>query len=139
MRYDRHITFQATAGTRWPAGRFVAHAGQYTVTAGRAFCERNRRGTLIVLRVPGQETPRVVPADELPDDVDLGAYGLRVRSNRASARSNAWTATASLFQLGRFQARRLLHRGYPWARVWLQLLPGPDSPGELQRVDPPTG
>ena len=28
--------------------------------------------------MPGQEAPWVVPADEPPDDVDLGAYGLRV-------------------------------------------------------------
>ena len=45
----------------------------------------------------------------------------------------------SVFQPGRFQAQRLLHRGYAWARVWLQPLPGPDPPQELQRVDPPTG
>ena len=45
----------------------------------------------------------------------------------------------SVFQLGWCQAQRLLHRGYGWARVWLQPLPGPDPPGELQRVDPPIG
>ena len=78
MRYDRHMTFQATTGPRGPAGRFVAHEGQYTVTAGRAFRERKRRCTLIVLWLPGQETPWVVLTDEPPDDVDLGAYGLRV-------------------------------------------------------------
>ena len=32
----------------------------------------------IVLRVPGQDHPWVVLTDEAPDDVDLGAYGLRV-------------------------------------------------------------
>ena len=32
MRYDRHITFQAATGPRWPAWRFVAHEGQYMVT-----------------------------------------------------------------------------------------------------------
>ena len=45
----------------------------------------------------------------------------------------------SLFQLGWFQAQRLLHRGYDWARVWLHPLPGPDPPAELQWVVPPSG
>ena len=45
----------------------------------------------------------------------------------------------SLFQLGWYQVQRLLHRGYAWARVWLQPLPGPDPPKELQRVAPSTG
>ena len=78
MRYDRHITFQAATGPRWSAWRFVAHEGQYTVTAGRAFRARKRRGTLIVLWVPNQETPWVLLTDKTPDDVDLGAYGMRV-------------------------------------------------------------
>ena len=78
MRYDRHMTFQATTGPRWPAWRFVAREGQYTVTAGKAFRERKRSCTLIVLWVPGQEHPWVVLTDEAPDDVELGAYGLRV-------------------------------------------------------------
>ncbi|MCY4519536.1 MAG: transposase [Caldilineaceae bacterium] len=78
LRYDRHMTFQATTGPRWPAWRFVAREGQYTVTAGKAFRERKRRCALIVLWVPGQDHPWVMPADEAPDDVDLGAYGLRV-------------------------------------------------------------
>jgi len=78
MRYDRHMTFQATTGPRWPAWRFVAREGQYTVTAGKAFRERKRRCTLIVLWVPGQDHPWVVLTDELPDDVGLGAYGMRV-------------------------------------------------------------
>ena len=85
MRYDRHMTFQAATGPRWPAWRFVAREGQYTVTAGKAFRERKRPCTLIVLWVPGQKAPWVVLTDEPPDDVDLGAYGLRVRSGRASA------------------------------------------------------
>ena len=34
MRHARHMTFQATTGPRWPAWRFVAGEGQYTVTAG---------------------------------------------------------------------------------------------------------
>jgi len=72
------MTFQATTGPRWPAGRFVAREGQYTVTAGKAFRTRKRSCTLIVLRVPGQDHPWVVLTDEPPDDVDLGAYGLRV-------------------------------------------------------------
>ena len=38
-----------------------------------------------MLWVPGQEAPWVVLTDEAPDAVDLGAYGLRVRSGRASA------------------------------------------------------
>ncbi|MCY4522942.1 MAG: transposase [Caldilineaceae bacterium] len=78
MRYDRHMPFQAATGPRGPAWRFVAREGQYTVTAGKAFRARKRSCTLIVLWVPGQESPWVVPADEAPDDVDLGAYGLRV-------------------------------------------------------------
>ena len=45
----------------------------------------------------------------------------------------------SVFQLGWYQAQRRLHRGYAWARVWLQPLPGPDPPDEMQRVDPPIG
>ena len=191
MRYDRHITFQATTGQRWPAWCFVAHAGQYTVTAGRAFRERKRRCTLIVLWVPGQETPWVVLTDEPPDAVDLGAYGLRVwieqgfrtlkrmgwqwqRTRRTDlARVDRhWLVLAygtrveeahlrglapgrvrrppltpaaaenrplSVFQLGRYQVQRLLHRGYAWARVWLQPLPGPGPPKGLQRVAPPTG
>ena len=170
MRYDRHITFQATTGPRWPARCFVARAGPYTVAAGRAFRQRKRRCTLIVLWVPGQETPWGVLMDELPDDVDLGAYGLRVwieqgfrtlkrmgwqcqRTRRMdSARVDRhWLVLAvatlwglahgtrveearlcglapgcvrrpplSVFQLGRCQAQRLLHRGYAWARVWLR-------------------
>ncbi len=48
---------------RGPAGRFVVHEGQYTVTAGQAFSRRKRCGTLIVLWVPGQETPWVVLRD----------------------------------------------------------------------------
>ena len=78
MRYDRHMTFQATTGPRWPAWRFVARAGQYTVTTGKAFRERKRACTLIVLWAPGQETPWVLLTDEAPEAVDLGAYGLRV-------------------------------------------------------------
>ncbi len=78
LRYDRHMTFQATTGPRWPAWRFVAREGQYTVTAGKAFRERKRCCTLIVLWVPGQDHPWVVLTDEAPDTVDLGAYGLRV-------------------------------------------------------------
>ena len=77
MRYDRHMTFQATTGPR-SAWRFVAREGQYTVTAEKAFRARKRACTLIVLRVPGQDHPWVVLTDEPPDDVDLGAYGLRV-------------------------------------------------------------
>ena len=84
MHHDRHITFQATTEPRWPSVRVVARPGQYTVTTGRAFRQRKRRCTLIVLRVPGPEAPRVMPADE-PARVDLGAYGMRVRSDRASA------------------------------------------------------
>ena len=34
--------------------------------------------TLIVLWVPGQEAPWVVLTDEAPEDVELGAYGMRV-------------------------------------------------------------
>ena len=45
----------------------------------------------------------------------------------------------SVFQLGWHQAQRLLHRGYAWARVWLQPLPGPGLPKGLQRVAPPIG
>ena len=45
----------------------------------------------------------------------------------------------SVFQLGRYQVQRLLHRGYAWARVWLQPLPGPGPPKGLQRGAPPTG
>ena len=57
----------------------MARAGQYTVTAGKAFRTRKRPCTLIVLWVPGQESPWVVVlTDEPPDAVDLGAYGLRV-------------------------------------------------------------
>ncbi len=183
LRYDRPMTFQATTGPRWPAWRFVARAGQYTVTAGKAFHRRQRRGTLIVLWVPGQETPWVLLTDEAPADVDLGAYGMRVwieqgfRTPGAGAGRGtgpgaqtppastgtggswpwppsgcwptahawrrpvcaAWPRPLSLFQLGWSQAQRLLHRGYAWARVWLQPLPGPDPPGELQWVDPPAG
>ncbi len=199
LRYDRHMTFQATTGPRWPAWRFVAREGQYTVTAGRAFRQRKRRCTLIVLWVPGQATPWVLLTDEDPDDVDLGAYGMRVwieqgfrtlkrmgwqwhRTRRTDparvdrhwlvlAVATLWVLAygtrveearlrglapgrvrrpplepaaaegrpLSLFQLGWCQALRLLHRGYAWARVWLQPLPGPDPPGELQWVDPPTG
>ena len=95
MRYDRHMTFQATTGPRWPAWRFVAGEGQYTVTAGKAFRDRKRSCTLIVLWVPGQEAPWVVLTDEPPDDVDLGAYGLRVRSGRASAPSSAWAGNST--------------------------------------------
>ena len=78
MRYDRNMTFQAVTGPRGPAWRFVAREGQYTVTAGKAFRERKRSCTLIVLWVPGQEVPWVVLTDEAPDDVELGAYGMRV-------------------------------------------------------------
>ena len=56
----------------------MAREGQYTVTAGKAFRDRKRSCTLIVLWVPGRETPWVVLMDEAPDDVDLGAYGMRV-------------------------------------------------------------
>ncbi len=199
MRYDRHMTFQAKTGPRWPAWRFVAREGQYTVTAGKAFRERKRRCTLIVLWVPGQDHPWVVLTDEAPDAVDLGAYGLRVwieqgfrtrkrmgwqwhRTRRLDparvdrhwlvlAVATLWVLAygtrveearlrglapgrvrrpppepaapdhrpLSLFQLGWCQAQRLLHRGYAWARVWLQPLPGPDPPDGMQPVDPPTG
>ena len=199
MRYDRHMTFQAATGPRWPAWRFVAREGQYTVTAGRAFRARKRSCTLIVLWVSGQETPWVLLTDEAPDCVDLGAYGMRVwieqgfrtlkrmgwqwhRTRRLDparvdrhwlvlAVATLWVLAhgtrveearlrglapgrvrrppptpavvqsrpLSLFQLGWFQAQRLLHRGYAWSRVWLQPLPGPDPPAEMQRVDPPTG
>lgn len=43
----------------------------------------------------------------------------------------------SLFQLGWFQAQRLLHRGYAWARVWMQPLPGPDPPERLLKASLP--
>ncbi|MCY4521928.1 MAG: hypothetical protein OXC13_14275 [Caldilineaceae bacterium] len=66
MRYDRYMTFQTTTGPRWPAWRFVARTGPYTVTGGRAFHTRKRPCTLIVLWVPGQESPWVVLTDELP-------------------------------------------------------------------------
>ena len=78
MRYDRNMTFQATTSPRWPAWCFVAGEGQYMVTAGKAFRERKRRCTLIVLWAPGREAPWVVLTDKAPDDVDLGAYGMRV-------------------------------------------------------------
>ena len=39
----------------WAAWRFVAGEGQYTVTAGKAFRERKRRCTLIVLWMPDRE------------------------------------------------------------------------------------
>ena len=199
MRYDRHMTFQAATGPRWPAWRFVAREGQYTVTAGKAFRERKRACTLIGLWASGQETPWVLLTDEAPGNVDLGAYGMRVwieqgfrtlkrmgwqwhRTRRTDptrvdrhwlvlAVATLWVLAhgtrveearlrglapgrvrrpplepaaarlrpLSLFQLGWFQAQRLLHRGYGWARVWLQPLPGPDPPAELQWVDPPSG
>jgi len=155
----------------------VAREGQYTVTAGKAFRARKRACTLIVLWVPGQDHPWVVLTDEAPDDVDLGAYGLRVwieqgfrtlkrmgwqwhRTRRLDpARVDRhWLVLAvatlwilaygtrveearlrglapgrvrrpppepaapdhrplSVFQLGWYQAQRLLHRGHAWARV----------------------
>ena len=95
MRYDRHITFQAITGPRGPAECFVARPGQYTVTAGRAFRERKRHCTLIVLRVPGQETPWGVLTDESPDDVDLGAYGLRVWIEQGFRTPGAWAGSGS--------------------------------------------
>ncbi len=106
LRYDRPRTFPATTGPRGPAGRFVARAGQYTVTAGKAFRARTRSCTLIVLRVPGQDHPWVVLTAEAPDDVDLGADGLRV-----------WIEQGF---------RTLKRRGWPWppsgswptARAW---------------------
>lgn len=198
MRYDRHMTFQATTGPRWPAWRFVAREGQYTVTAGKAFRDRKRSCTLIVLWVPGQEAPWVVLTDEAPDDVALGAYGMRVwieqgfrtlkrmgwqwhRTRRLDparvdrhwlvlAVATLWVlahgtrveeaclrglapgrvrtpplqpATVSrprplsVFQLGLARVQRLLARGYGWARVWLQPLPGPDPPWKLRWVGPP--
>lgn len=198
MRYDRHMTFQATTGPRGPAWRFVAREGQYTVTAGRAFRQRKRPCTLIVLWVPGQETPWILLTDEPPDTVDLGAYGMRVwieqgfrtlkrmgwqwqRTRRTDparvdrhwlvlAVATLWVLAhgtrveeahlrgrapghmrspplvpavparvrpLSVFQLGLAQVQRLPVRGYAWKRVWLQLLPGPDPPAELQRVPPP--
>ncbi len=97
LRYDRHMTFQAKTGPRWPAWRFVARAGQYTVTAGRAFHTRKRPCTLIVLWIPGQASPWVVLMDEPPDDVDLGAYG-----------------PAGLDRTGLPHARRM---GWPWHRT----------------------
>ena len=78
MRYDRHMTFQATIGLRCPAWRFVAHEAQYTVTVGKAFRERKRPCTLIVLWVPGQENSWVLLTDEAPKALDLGAYGMCV-------------------------------------------------------------
>ena len=89
--------------------------------------------------------------------VDLGGYGMRVRSHRASARQAHGLAVAAhaphgsglpaaagdrslrVFRRGWFQVQRLRHRGYAWARVWRQPLPGPDPPRARQRVDPPTG
>ncbi len=44
-----------------------------------------------------------------------------------------------VLRLGWFQVQRLRHRGYAWARVRRQPLPGPDPPRTRQRVDPPTG
>ncbi len=197
MRYDRHMTFQAVTGPRWPAWRFVAQEGQYTVTTGLAFRRRKRPCTLIVLWVPGQDTPWVVLTNEPPAAVDLGTYSLRVwieqgfrvlkrmgwqwhRTRRVDptrvdrhwlvlAVATLWVLAygtrveeallrglapgqmrqpplvptvardrpLSVFQLGLFQAQRLLHRGYAWARVWLQPLPGPAPPWELQWVDSP--
>jgi hypothetical protein len=95
LRHDRHMTFQATTGHRGPAGRFVAREGQYTVTAGRAFSRRQRCCTLIVLWVPGQATPWVVLTDESPDDVDLGAYGLRVWIEQGFRTPGAWAGSGS--------------------------------------------
>ena len=63
----------------------------------------------------------------------------RVRRPPLTPAAVARARPLSLFQLGWFQAQRLLHRGYAWARVWNQPLPGPDPPGERQRVDPPNG
>ncbi len=45
MRYDRHMTFQVATGPRGPAWGFVARAGPYTVTAGKASRERKRLRT----------------------------------------------------------------------------------------------
>ena len=119
----------------------------------------------------GPGGPWVVLTDKAPDDVDLGAYGLRVwieqgfrtlkrmgwqwhRTRRQDPDRVArhWLVLAygmrveearhrplSVFQLSRSRTQRLLHRGYSWARVWLQPLPGPDPPGELAWVDPPAG
>ncbi len=78
MRYPHHITFQTPAGPRRPARQFIARPGQYTVTTGRAFREHKRCCTLLVLWGPDQPAPWVVLTDEAPDQVDLGAYGLRV-------------------------------------------------------------
>ena len=90
LRYDWNMTFQATTGPRWPAWRFVAREGQYTVTAGQAFHERIRSSTLIGLWVPGQECPWVVLTDEAPDHVDFGAYGLRVLIEQGFRTPGAW-------------------------------------------------
>ncbi len=63
MRYELHMIFQAETGPR---------------RAGRAFRRRKRHCTLIVLRVPGQETPWILLTDESPDDAELDAQGTGV-------------------------------------------------------------
>ena len=136
----------------WAEGmtvRVLCDRGLQSPDLWKAIRERKRRCTLIVLWVPGQEAPWVVPADEAPDDVDLGAYGMRVwieqgfRTRRLDPDrgDRPWNRRrpGGIFQLGWGQAQRLLHRSYGWARVWLQPLPGPDPPEGMQRVAPPVG
>ena len=109
--------------------RVLCDRGLQSPDLWKAIRERKRCCTLIVLWVPGQEAPWVVPADEAPDDVDLGAYGMRVwieqgfRTRRLDPDrgDRSWNRRrpGGIFQLGWGQAQRLLHRSYGWARVWL--------------------
>ena len=121
------MTFQATTGPRWPAWRFVAREGQYTVTAGKAFRERKRSCTLIVLWVPGQDHPWVVPADEAPDDVDLGAYGLRVWIEQGFRTPGAWAGSGTALAAWTRRAWTGIGWSWPWPPSGCQLwhAPGP--------------
>ena len=116
MRYDRNMTFQATTGPRGPAWRFVAREGQYTVTAGKAFRDRKRSCTLIVLRVPGQEHPWVVLTDEAPDDVELDTYGLRVWIEQGFRTPGAWAGSGTAPAVGTPPASTTTGWSWPWPR-----------------------
>ena len=116
----------------------MAGEDQYTVTVGKAFRERKRRCTLKRMGWQWHRTRRVAPSRVDRHWLVLAVATLWVLAHGPRV-EEARHRPLSMFQLGWCQAQRLLHRGYGWARVWQQPLPGPDSPDGLQQVDSPTG
>ena len=83
-----HRTPRAGRALRGPGGPVHGH-GRAGLPRAQAVLHPDCAG------VPGREAPWVVPADEAPDDVDLGAYGMRVWIEQGFRTPGAWVGSGT--------------------------------------------